>query len=77
MFYVWLVSLGKHSRVSRLLHRPKFDLKKRLKEIMVSPNVGVACMSENPDLFQRVMQEFCHYEVTVSYFVCLKSKGGL
>lgn len=56
---------GKHKRI-RLFTRPKSDLKKRLKEIMTSPSTGPYCLSENRELFQRVMEEFYHYEENVS-----------
>lgn len=35
---------------------------------MVSPSTGMVCLSENSELFQRVMQEFYQYEVAVSLY---------
>ena len=64
-FTVIHLSIGKHKRL-RLFNRPKFDLKKRLKEMMASPSTGPYCLSENRELFQRVMEEFFHYEENVS-----------
>ena len=61
-----ILCLGKQRRVPRILHRPKFDLKKKLKEIMTSPTTGPFCVSENRDLFQQVMGEFYNYEFAVS-----------
>jgi hypothetical protein len=53
------------NRVSRFLHRPKFDLKKKLKELLlISPNsTDLHIVSENKDLFQRVMEECYQYEL--------------
>ena len=54
-------------------HKPRVDLKKRIKEIMTSPTSGTLCVSENTELFQQVMQEFNGYELAVSYLHLLYS----
>lgn len=64
-FSVIHLSIGKHKRL-RLFNRPKSDLKKRLKEMMTSPSTGPYCLSENRELFQRVIEEFFHHEENVS-----------
>ena len=58
--------LGKKN-IRRPFHRPRIDLKKRIKEILTpNPSNPPVCVSENQELFQKLMDEFLNYENAVS-----------
>ncbi len=66
VFIVFLL-LGKKSTMRRPFHRPRIDLKKRIKDILApNPSIPPLCASENQELFQKLMSEFLDYENAVS-----------
>lgn len=53
--------------ILRGFHRSRVDLKKRIKDIITpNPSQPPLCVSDNHEMFQKLMDEFLNYENAVS-----------